>query len=428
MTDKLKTYQGKDRIYMSVLKAPRISRLWVWDLERSEYLPPPNGKCYFARRYKYGLREYRFLASLEEARAWQLEEDISNFLDGGLKQKRSSGPRFGDITDEWKRRRYPHLAIGTQLQYDKLIKLYLKSLFEIPIREITSKRIDCWLDELKCPGALSMRRGTRKSFEHELTLLNTILRYFQEYHDDTDFRFPVKKRHWEGVRLHQSRSLETKKDLREEEFLVFREHLRTHKDGELLAKLAVVQYYQALRISEAAAIFWEDVQFDWTHPEKSRIKIVRSLFFSRTKEVATFLRAGFKNSAFNDGMKEQPMFPETFEALKSLYHEGAKGLVFQIKHKHLEYRSIQSHYDRAFREAGLPYTGTHVMRHGGCRRVYNIVPDTAVAQQLLGNSDLKTTLVYAKRHASALTEVAQKFWENKRDVGCNWLQEENRDQ
>jgi hypothetical protein len=46
------------------------------------------------------------------------------------------------------------------------------------------------------------------------------------------------------------------------------------------------------------------------------------------------------------------------------------------------------------------------MRHGGCRNLYNEVPDLAVAQQLLGNSSIKTTTTYAKRDKGALTQVA----------------------
>ena len=426
MTDKLKTYQGKDRIYVAVPRAPRISRLWVWNAERGEYQSPPNGKCYFARRYKNGVREYRFLASVEDARAWQSGEESPTFLEEGHRKRRPSGPRFGDIINEWRRRRYPHLAIGTQLQYDKLIKLYLDSLSEVRILEVTPQRIDQWLDELKSPTGKPMKRTTRRSFEHELTLLITVLRYYQEYYDDPEFHFPVKQRHRDATVLRQPTRAVVKMDLREEEFVKFRERLVTHKEGKCLAVLATVQYYQALRISEAAALYWVDIQLDWKEPQNSRIRIVRSLCFPRVKEQKSFIRAGFKNSSSNEGMKDQPMFPETFEALKSLHQEGAKGLVFQVNGKHLEYRSIQSHYDRAFREAELPYTGTHVMRHGGCRRVYNLVPDTAVAQQLLGNSDLKTTLIYAKRHASALTEVAQKFWEKSRENGCNWLQAEDK--
>lgn len=53
------------------------------------------------------------------------------------------------------------------------------------------------------------------------------------------------------------------------------------------------------------------------------------------------------------------------------------------------------------------------MRHGGCRRIYNENEDLSLAQQLLGNSDLKTTLLYAKRQASALTQVSEKHWEKK---------------
>ncbi len=116
------------------------------------------------------------------------------------------------------------------------------------------------------------------------------------------------------------------------------------------------------------------------------------------------------------------MFPETFDALLQIRYEGAKGLIFQLEGTHLEYRAIQSAYDRAFKKADLPYRGTHVMRHGGCRRVYNEGGDLAVAQQLLGNSDLKSTLVYAKRSATALTEVAQKHWANRSDLiasDCN---------
>lgn len=112
------------------------------------------------------------------------------------------------------------------------------------------------------------------------------------------------------------------------------------------------------------------------------------------------------------------MFPETFEILSKLHHPGVKELIFPADGTHLEYRTIQSAYDRTFRKAGLPYSGTHVMRHGGCRRVYNQEGDLAVAQQLLGNSDLKTTLVYAKRSASALTEVAKRYWKKGEVNAC----------
>lgn len=45
--------------------------------------------------------------------------------------------------------------------------------------------------------------------------------------------------------------------------------------------------------------------------------------------------------------------------------------------------------------------------------MFNEVAELSIAQQLLGNSDLKTTLVYAKRHAGALTKVVHGYWDKR---------------
>jgi len=308
-----------------------------------------------------------------------------------------------------------------QRRYENLLRLYFGSLYQFSIHEITPQRIDLWFDQLKNPKSWTMQSKKRTTFKNELKLLSTILTYFSDYHDDPEFQFPIKPRHRLAVRLNRSRV--KSKDLREEEFFLFREQLRPlGVTGELLAVLATVQYYQALRISEAAALHWEDVELDFASPSRSRVRVTRMVVWPRKKEIPSFIQHGFKNAKSNGGMKEQPMFPETFEALSALYEPGAKGLIFQAEGSHLEYGTIQRTYDRSFQKASLPYSGTHVMRHGGCRRVYNEQGDLAVAQQLLGNSDLKSILVYAKRNASALTEVAQRHWEKTVRLaasGCN---------
>jgi integrase len=141
---------------------------------------------------------------------------------------------------------------------------------------------------------------------------------------------------------------------------------------------------------------------------------------------------GFKNSdSFDDGVKEQPVFPESYDALQAMLEESKdrkSGLLFELDGKHLEYRQVQHAYDLAFRRAKLPYTGTHVLRHGGCRNLYNESGDLSVAAQLLGDKSEQATKVYARRKASALTEVAETHWQEKtvngHESGCNWLQKE----
>lgn len=421
MTNKFnsKLYMGKARIYTAVPKAPRISRLWVWDEEASEYRVP-SGNTYYAAKYETDpsgnrKRVYESFDTLEGARMWQTGGSSAVTLAPIAvtpTPQTDQGPLFRDILEEWRRRRFPLIAYSTQVQYDKMLRLHFGSLLDLPIRAVTPQCVDYWLDELKESARFSKNRLTRMSFTHELSLLSTILSYYRNYYDDIMFQFPIKQRHREAIRLSQSRT-NVPKDLSETEFLKFRRELVKCRSGEMLAVLATVQYFQALRVSEAAGLYWEDIHFNMSAPWNSRISIVRSVCYPHKGNEEAFIKGGFKNAVANKGVKEQPMFPEVFEALRSLHFDGASGLVFELGGKPIPYRVIQSHYDRSFKRAGLPYRGTHVMRHGGCRRVFNEVAELPVVQQLLGNPDLKTTLVYAKRQASALTKVVHGYWEKK---------------
>lgn len=417
-----KVYQGKARVYSPVLNAPRVSKLWVWSAERACYEPPVNGSAFYARRYSEdGRRKYGSFPTIELARKWQSgTETHSTPKSVGLLP---SGPTFSEIVTEWKRRRYPGLSESTRVAYDKIVNLYFGDLLSLNIHEITPQRIDLWLDELKDPNSETMMAKRRKSFSHELSVLSTVLRYYENYHDDAIFRYPVKQRHKDALELNRPYTPKHK-DLTEAQFFKFREELKKGCYGDMLAALATVQFYQALRISEVAGLFCEDVKLDFDNPQQSRLAIVRAVCWPRKKGLPSFIKSGFKNSAANGGIKEQPVFPESFDVLMPFFHERGRGLIFQVGEKHLEYRTIQHAYDSAFRRAGLPYSGTHVMRHGGCRKLLNETGDMTIAKQHLGNTDMATVQVYAQREASALTKVAQEQWERRKSLrlvanGCN---------
>jgi hypothetical protein len=91
-----------------------------------------------------------------------------------------------------------------------------------------------------------------------------------------------------------------------------------------------------------------------------------------------------------------------------------------------EYHVIRDSYNTAFRKAGLPYSATHVMRHGWTREILDDTNgDFAVAGQLLGNTDRESINTYAKRNKSALTVVARRKWlesDNQMEAGRNWPQ------
>lgn len=175
--------------------------------------------------------------------------------------------------------------------------------------------------------------------------------------------------------------------------------------------LATVQFYQALRISEAAGIHVEDLR-EFNTRLNARLRISKSVRYLPNKKGV--IQDSFKNALSNNGAKESPLFPQSYLALKEIL-EATKietGPIFlQANGELLTYRQIQFAYNQAFKKAGLSYSGTHIMRHGGARNVFNNSNgDFGVAQQILGNSDSKTVEVYAKRSTTALNKFVELAW------------------
>jgi integrase len=181
-----------------------------------------------------------------------------------------------------------------------------------------------------------------------------------------------------------------------------------------MAALATLQFYHGLRISEAAALDWADVHFA-SDPRRSRLTFTRHVLYLRSKDRQDKVEPGFKNSDGGDGTKEHPMMPAVFQELRRLQQRGGEtGLVFRDPESgsFWPYRAVQYRFNRAFEKAGMPYTSTHVMRHGGTRKSFDDSSgDIGVAQQLLGNRDRKTVDLYAQRSAQALTRYVDGQWD-----------------
>lgn len=410
-----KHYQGKARLHRAIPGYPRISRLLAWNAEKGLYEPPARGKSYFARKKDYDLagrptRSRSYFVNLEEAVRW---------LNRNTVVVAGTAMSFADVVHEWREKKLPLKAETTKIHYEKMLRLYFQSLMAVPMVSFNASIVDQWLKRLKEPTSITMKSKRRISFDHELSLLSGILHFYRDYLDE-QFIIPIFTRHHEDAETGRKRR-RPRKDLGMQGFLQFRDQLRNLTHGNVLAALATIQYFQGLRISEAAAIHWEDLSLDLDDPASSRLSITRSVVWPRVKGSVSYLQDGFKNAKSNDGEKQHPLFPEPYFALLGLGGERKNGLVFQINGKHFEYRQIEYAYNTAFALAGLPYTGTHVMRHGGTRLVYNATKDLDVAKQLLGNRDLKTVGIYAQRDASALTDHAKKIWsgyENVAAIGC----------
>ena len=425
----LKSYNGKNRIYAQHGTVRGLSKMLLWNSELGEYQMPSSGNPWIARKNvknSFGVSEraQKTFATFESAKAWLGNGNIAPELDK-LSTKSdlpkgfetfegcSLAKKFENVVDDFRKRRYPKLCQGTRVHYDQLLRLHFVPLMKLPVREITPKVVNEWIDYLIDNVHRFPQARNRKSFVKELTLLGVILRYYDDNEDDPDFKFPIKGRHRKAVLIRTDSKVEDR-DLSHEEFLLVAQAFDKlkNKNSPVLKCLFIVQYRQALRVSEAAALHWEDLKMDFRNHVESRVRICRHIEWSRATGIESELTNGFKNSKSLGGFKDQPVFTESFQALKQLHFVGAKGLVFKDEQgEFFSYRAIQAVYGQAFKLAGVEFKGTHQLRHGGCRLVYNRTGDLAVASQILGNQDAETIKIYAKRDKSALNEVARKEWE-----------------
>lgn len=164
-----------------------------------------------------------------------------------------------------------------------------------------------------------------------------------------------------------------------------------------------------------AGIFHEDLELIREKPEQSTLRLCRHVVYPRFGKRLPTIEPGFKNARGGSGsVREVPLFPEAFHALLGMGAGKGRGLVFgNSPLSPLSFRQIQAAYDPAFKRADLPYKGTHVLRHGGCRRVLNETGDLTLAQQQLGNADIGTTMVYAKREKAALRKHVEAAWKKE---------------
>src|SRR5258708_20528743 len=114
-----KEYAGKDRIYVAIPNARRVSCLWVWDAEEGEYRAPSQGKCYMVGRYESEAegkrrRKYQFFSSIDDGRQWQ-EEKEAQVVEPIPTTSAQSGPLFRLVIAEWRRRSFPRIAESTRI-------------------------------------------------------------------------------------------------------------------------------------------------------------------------------------------------------------------------------------------------------------------------------------------------------------------------
>ena len=90
--------------------------------------------------------------------------------------------------------------------------------------------------------------------------------------------------------------------------------------------------------------------------------------------------------------------------------------VFHVEGNPLNYGTIQLNYREAQRKSGIPYSGTHILRHGMAKLARKVGGGLDAVMAMTEHKDIKLADHYSKCNESDQREVSERVMEHIRSV------------
>lgn len=316
---------------------------------------------------------------------------------------------FWDAWEKYKEKKFPELersSINIKLARAK----FFDGLMNVKMIYIDPDFLDEYIKQ-KVEVIRKTMKANRYSLKQEIKELSTVFNWYKE---NMDFKFTnpvVRSRHNALGVLRQKKS--KSKKMKPREIIKFLEELRKETvsyprfDDPLFHDLAMVQFYIAGRIQEAAAIMISAIDFE------DKILTIDAAFswaYSSKK---------FDYSKGTKTKKERFCYivdtmQEIFERRMLTLPKGCE-LIFHHRGEPLNYTDIYKAYNRALKRAGLleKFSGTHILRHGMAKAARDELQSLDGAQAVTGHACQKQAEAYAgspeKLQVEAVKKVEHKF-------------------
>ena len=318
---------------------------------------------------------------------------------------------YSTLKDVWKcmqEMHFPTLALST-INIWKRRYILLQELEHLSMNEITSSQISSWIIQkvilFKDESYQSLRGNAgRCNLNNELNLLVTIFYWYKQsdvYEKEAiALTCPVKKKHREQGFIKPIP--DRRKNINLDHTLVFLEELKP-----LYKDLATLQFYCAARIGEVAGLQWSCIDF-----KNRRMLIKHTCLWDNSSKKFTTLKNFPKNK------ETRPVFitQEIMEILerRSTFRLPGNNFVFHVDGRPLNYGTIQVNYRNAQRKSGIPYTGTHILRHGMAKLARKVGGGLDAVVAMTGHKDLKLANYYSKCDEEDQKHISEKIMEHIR--------------
>ena len=358
-------------------------------------------KNYLAMKKINGKLHQKTFNSVYEAKNWR--QSFTGEKDLNLDSNYST---LKEVWETMQTVHFPTLTKSTRAIWIRRYKAW-KSIEHLTMDKITpsvvTKFVQKNVEYFKSDFYLSSGRGkaSRCNLNTELNLFVTIFNWYKESeefeNEALNLTNPIKKKH---RRLGFIKPLPDKrKKITLEHALTFFEYLKP-----LYRDLAKMQFYTAGRVGEVSGIQWSNIDLD-----NRRMLIKHSCIWDMTNKTFIELQPFPKT-------KEPRAVYITDEILDILQRRKAFKIrncdyVFHVEGEPLNYCTIQLNYREAQRKGKLPYSGTHILRHGMATLARKVGGGLDAVIAMTGHKDLKLADHYSKCDEEDQKEVSLKIME-----------------
>jgi integrase len=355
----------------------------------------------FQARIQIGDKHYKqSFDSSYKARVWR------NSFNGEVftVNPKSNSHTLGEVWERMREKHFPTLEMSTRTIWERRYTLLETLQFE-PMSEITEDVISDWVSNnvkyFKSDVYLNGPRGLAKrcNLDNELNLFSTI---FNWYKKSSDFKAeavnlsnPVTRAHYK-MGFIQAKPVKDKSITLEAAMQFFSCLKHLYKN------LALFQFYTASRVSEAAGLQWKRIDLD----NRTGV-IMETCVWDNTHKTFIMLKEYPKN-------REPRHFyinDELMRVLKEMrkFKREDSDYVFHVDGRPLNYCTIQMNYRDAQRIAGIPFRGTHILRHGMAKLARQVGGGLDAVVAMTGHKDYKLADHYSKLSAEYQREVSEKI-------------------
>ncbi len=340
------------------------------------------------KRIKGKLYSMTFV-SLFEAKEW-----IKKFDGSVIQTSKEKEISFATLKEVWEMmqlKHFPLLATSTKEIWRRRYKL-LGKIETLPMDQITPSKITewvmFWVEHFKTEEYQTSGRGKagRCNLKNELNMFVSIFNWYKQSEvferEAQPLTCPVKAKH---RKMGFIKALpDKKKEIDLKDAFLFFECL-----SPLYQDLAKMQFFTAGRVGEVAGIQWKNVDL-----KNRRLLIKETYVWDMANKMFIELKPFPKN-------RETRAVFITDEIMAVLERREAckiksNDFVFHVEGKPLNYCTIQINYRGAQRKSGVPYTGTHILRHGMAKLARQVGGGLDAVLAMTGHKDLKLADHYSK--------------------------------